>query len=315
MKNIIKLLSAFVVMAAAIACDKSQEGPIFDATNVDSTIAYFVAKTRTAEFAGDATGTQTIDVELHRHNGKGSVTVALDVKANADAANFFSVPASATFEDGACVTTIPVQLLNVENFEKGVNYSVVISVPEKTSETLDTQRNFSITVTASAALEWVPVYKLKDNSRLLAKDLTDADYVMGADGLPVPLTGTFYYNSFFTGDDPGLTMERALGTNMFRINDIFYGIDFTFTIHPEVTVTYQGGQYAAIYCDGQQWIGYDHPSYGPVYCADDLYMWGPADFADFPCFWDGDDTFAFHLAYFVSEGFFSYDSLELFVFE
>lgn len=220
MKNIIKLLSAFVVMAAAIACDKSQEGPIFDATNVDSTIAYFVAKTRTAEFAGDATGTQTIDVELHRHNGKGSVTVALDVKADADAANFFSVPASATFEDGACVTTIPVQLLNVENFEKGVKYSAVISVPEKTSETLDTQRNFSMTVTASAALEYnlLGIGQYTDDlvgSLFGADPITYDVEVYSVSGLDGFIYLKNAYTSEFPYNDPGDYVE----------DDVYFVID------------------------------------------------------------------------------------------
>ena len=309
----LKYLFLSLAALAAVGCD--QDHDYYTPSPDDVDVVFFNIDKVVTEYPGDATGDQTITITATRLSATASATVAIESQLGEGADGRFDIPSSVTFAAGEYEQTIDITVKNVEDFDKGVTYQAKVGVAAKESNNIKVSGSTSVAITVSCALEWVPVYKLKDNSKLLSKELTEADYVLGADGNPVPMTGTFYYNSFFSGDDPGLTLERALGTNMFRINNIFYGIDFTFTIHPEEKVTFQGGQYAAIYCDGQQWIGYNHSSYGPVYCADDFYMWGPDDFADFPCFWDGDDTFAFHLAYFVDAGLFSYDSLELYVFD
>lgn len=303
----LKYLFLGLAALAAVGCE--QEIDYYKPSPDDIDVIFFKSNEISTVYPGDATGDQVLAVKAQRVSAAAAATVAVSGECGEGADEFFAIPESLTFAEGEYETTFEVTIKGVENLQKGQTYDAKISIEAKSTDNIQASGYTSVALHVSSALEWVPVYKLKDKSKLLSGSLTDADYELGADGLPIQQTGTFYYNSFFMGDDPGLTLERALGTNMFRINHIFYDVDFVFTIVPGDKVVFDGEEYTAIYAD-EQYIGYDHPSYGPVYCADERCY---NDYKNNPCFWDGEDTFVFILGYFVSAGDFSYDQIEMFV--
>lgn len=107
-------------------------------------------------------------------------------------------------------------------------------------------------------------------------------------------TGTFTYTQYWEGDDPGLTISKAQGTNTYRISHWGGDVNFDFTWDP-----------ATNKCTvGEQFIGTQYSSYGDVFVSD-VPTYDPDESYDkYPCFYDpATKTFTFNLAYYVSAGF------------
>lgn len=339
MKKINRILLFAGVLFAAVGCDKDQLNTTFSSEGEDAQSAYFAQKTVSESFDASTTGEQIINVDIYRQSAGDEISVGLDYKIAEGGEDLFSVPESVTFAAGEYHAVVPVTVLGVENFAKGVNYSLTLYVGDhhdfvdhEVSEALDYHKQglpvknqlktravsiaskySSVTVTTTLVLNWQPAYILKDPTKLLSTDLTDADYVVGPDGKPMKQTGTYTYVFWWSGDDKGLTLERAEGTSVFRICDWGGGINLIFTVNPNKKVTVDGQEYYA--CSiSEQYIGSDHSSYGEVYVADMLNYFGDdSAFEAYPCYWDGERTFIFNLMYYVGAGRFGYPSPEPFV--
>lgn len=299
MKNIVKSLGALALCFAAIGCDQDQISTEFNPAGEEARQAYFVQQKVTEEFPADATGDQVINVTLYRQNAEAMLAVDLTAKS---ASRFFEVPQTVTFQDGAYSTVVPVTIKNIENFAKGASYSVTISVPE-VEEPVGTSsianKFSSVTVTTTLTLNWQPCYILKDPTKLLSNDLTDADYVVGPDGKPMIQTATYTYNFWWEGDDDTITLERAQGTNVFRMTNWGGGVDIIFQILPDVKV--QGFAVCQI---ESQYIGSDYSDGTKVMVSDPVTLGYPAGatYEKCPSVWDGERDFLFTLQYFLADG-------------
>lgn len=287
MKKIIKSLFALGMLFVATGCDQDQIVTKFDTSNEASDVAYFIKNSFSESFETSATGTQTVNLDLFRQNADGELTVKLTATADEDSKPFFSVPESVTFADGAYRVVVPVEVLNVENFGKGITYSVAIYVGNEAASDNISSKYASTTLSTSLELLWRPCYVLKDFSKLLSTDLTEADYVLGADGQPI-LQGVVYtYNFWWEGEDNTVMLERAEGTNVFRLTNWGGGVNILFTINDDKTVTIT-----------PQYVGSDY-SDGTKVIVGDLLSTGAGED---PCTWDGDRTFTLPLVYMLEDG-------------
>ena len=108
-------------------------------------------------------------------------------------------------------------------------------------------------------------------------------------------TGTYYYTSFFSGTDPGLTLYQSdSDETRYKIEHWGYDVDFCFTYSEDT---------GDVWVDDQE-IGYTHSTYGTVY-VDDF-----SDYAGYETNYgyydDENSTFYFYVIYYVSAGYFGY---------
>lgn len=318
MKKINRILLFAGVLFAAVGCDKDQINATFTGEGEDAQSAYFAQKTITESFEATATGDKVVYVNLLRQNAESDLTVELQTAMNEATAAFYEIPESASFNAGEYGVKIPVYIHNVENYAPGVTYSAVIGVVNPDHEAVDgivsIAKNSSVTVSTSLVLNWIPQYTLKDPTKLLANDLTAADYVVGPNGAPLQQTGTYTYTFWWEGDDEGLTLERAEGTSIFRICDWGGGIDLIFTVNPDKKITIDGEEYMTLSVT-EQFSGTTNGKGGPEVYISDMFEYTGRDsyFESYPCYWDGERTFVFNLLYYVEEGIFDMPTEEVFV--
>lgn len=277
MKKIIESLFALGMLFATVGCDQDQIVAKFDTSGEDAGTAYFVKNAVSENFEASATGTQTINLDLFRQDAAGELTVGLTAEMDEAAAKFFRIPESVTFADGDYRVIVPVSVLDVEKFDKGVTYAVSISVnnagTENESSASIGSKYASVTLSASLTLNWVPCYVLKDFSKLLSTDLTDADYVVGPDGKPMLQGGVYTYTFWWEGEDDTVMLERAEGTNVFRLTNWGGGVNILFTINADKTISLTSQYVGEDYSDGTKVLVSDLPSTG---VGTDV------------CTWDGD---------------------------
>ncbi len=318
MKNVVKKCFAAALLLSVIgggSCNKDQEVAKFDPSGENSELAYFASAETSVSFDPAAEGVQTVVLDLLRQNAAGEFTVALSVSGNVD---LIGVPETVTFKAGEYKTPVVLEVLT-EEFVPGSNYSVKITAvnpevdPETQSSSQIGTKNVSFVFSASLVLNWQPCYILKDFSKLLSSELTEADYVLGADGSPVLQGGVYAYNFWWEGEDNEPKLERAAGTNTFRLTNWGDGVNFIFSVDPSKTVTVDGKEYASVIVS-DQYIGSDHSDYGKVYVCDGQ-TFNPNKYpaSTYPSYWDGGQTFVFHLMYFVSAGTFGDPARETFV--
>lgn len=280
--------------------DRHEVRPLGEAANT----AYFVQNAISQEFDATTTGDQTIEVAIYRQNAQGDFTVELTPTIPEDAAAFFDVPETAEFKNGQYSVMIPVTVHNVENLAKGATYSVKIAVANggslEDSNLAIKSKYAETTVSTALALQWEPLYILSDPTKLLSTDLTEADYVKGADGKPIVQTADYSYNGYWIGDDNSTVIERAAGTTVFRMTNWGEGTyNVIFTINPDKKVTIEGKEYNVVTVSPQQVA--DNANYGAVYVSD-LPSYAGVSYNDYPCYWDGERGFYLELYYFCSLG-------------
>ncbi|MDE6507475.1 MAG: hypothetical protein K2L04_03305 [Alistipes sp.] len=316
MKNIVKsFFAAAFLLAFGGGCSQDQEVAKFDTSGENSELAYFANSETSVSLDASVPGTQTAEIYLLRQSASKEFTVALSVSGSTD---FISVPETVTFKAGEYKASIFLELLKDE-FVPGNDYAVRITAvnpevdPETQSPNQIGTKNAALVFKASLALTWQPCYVLKDFSKLLSNDLTEADYVLGTDGSPVVQGGVYSYNFWWEGDDDEPTLERAAGTNTFRLTNWGGGVNLIFSVDPSKTVTVDGKEYASVTVS-DQYIGSDHSTYGKVYVCDGQ-TYSPSKFpaSEFPSYWDGGQTFVFHMMYFISDGYFDNPARETFV--
>lgn len=321
MKKIDRILLFAGVLLAAVGCDKDQLNATFTGEGEDAQRAYFAQKTITESFDATATGDKVVYVNLLRLNAEGELTVELETTMDEATARFYEIPESVSFADGEYGVKIPVGISGVENYAPGVTYAAVIKAINPDHEAVDgggivsVEKNNSVTVSTQLALNWVPQYTLKDPTELLANDLTAADYVVGPNGAPLQQTGTYTYTFWWEDSvDEGLTLERAEGTSVFRINHWGADVDLIFTVNPDKKITVDGQEYMTLSVT-EQFSGTTNGKDGPeVYISDMLEYTGENSyFESYPCYWDGERTFVFNLMYYVENGYFDMPTEEVFV--
>lgn len=315
MKKLNKILLFAGLVFAAVGCDQDQLGATFTGEGEDAQTAYFAQKSVSETFETTAAGDQTVYVQLLRQNATGDLTVGLEATMNEATAAFYEIPASISFKAGEYGVSIPVSIHNVENYTPGVTYAAKIDVVNPDHEAVEgtvsiATKYASVTVSTTKVLTWVPVYMLKDPTKLLSNSLTDADYVVGPDGAPLKQTGTYYYhgvlNQVGLTADPGLTLERAEGTTIFRINHWANNVNLMFTVNPDQKIAVEGKEYMSCTFT-EQTTGVSTGSEDILIADAGTYLGNPAALSAYPCFWDGSRQFVFTLIYYDSEGPWSLD--------
>lgn len=115
-------------------------------------------------------------------------------------------------------------------------------------------------------------------------------------GNKVQQTATYTYNAFYTGHASGLKVEKAVGANIFKVNDWASGVSFKFILNEDNTCTVPA-----------QSIGYYNSNYNEYVKVSDMaeYTGNKSAYSSYPCTYDGKGNFSFYLIYFVSSGYFA----------
>ncbi len=278
MKNISKYLSAALLLLGT-ACSQTQEGSYYSPNRDDAKEIHFIQSSIEKEFAQD-TQTGVIEVEIARTGSKGSYEITLANKG--DNSNLFKVPETVTIPDGSHSVTVPVEV-DMASGTAGSTFKTTLYIAAREADLGDGSAQISqfvdkVSLSASFELEWEPFYRTN------------------AAGEQVQQLATFHYSLYYTGRDSGLEVEKAVGTNIYRIKDWASGVTFRFILHDDNTCTVPA-----------QSIGYYNSNYNEyVYVSDmAVYTGSDAAYASYPCTFDGKDTFSFYLIYYVSAGYFA----------
>lgn len=288
MKNISKYLGVALLLLTG-ACSKSQDNAIYNPNKDDAKEIHFIQSSIEKEFPqGSETG--TIDVEIARTGNKGTYKVFLAQK-DEDESLFFTAPVEVTIPDGKYSVTVPVEVL-LTDFTMGASYKTTLLISSREISTGSngaqiSQYSDKVTISASYELSWEPYMRLD------------------SEGKEIQQLATYHYSLYYNGKDSGLEVEKAIGANIFRVKDWASGVAFRFILNDDNTCTVPG-----------QSIGYFNSNYNEyVYVADMAeYTGNAAAYSQYPCTFDGVDTFSFYLIYYVSGGYFS-QGTETLVFE
>ncbi len=275
--RIISYLAASLLLA--VSCDKEQNGTIFKPKADDAKEIHFLQSSLTKEFP-QGTDSGTIEIELARPSDKGELSVEL--KIDGDDAAAFSVQETVTIPDGSYSVKVPVEV-NLEELLAGSSLNASILIYDRQEETTAggayiTGFSDKITISVSYTLEWETYYRTDES------------------GLKVPQTATYRYNAFYTGRSSGLEVEKAIGANIFRLNDWASGVSFKFILNDDNTCTVPS-----------QSIGYYNSTYNEYVKVADMavYTGNKSAYSSYPCTYDGESTFSFYLIYYVSAGYFA----------
>ena len=262
----------------AVGCDKEQNGTVYSPNSDDAKEIHFIQSFLSKEFP-QGTETGTIEIELARPSDKGELSVGLQKKGeNGDS---FTVPETATIPDGSYSVKIPVEV-NLGRLLAGSSLNATILITDRQEKTGNgayvTQYTDKINLSVSYALEWETYYRTDES------------------GTKVPQTATYHYNAFYTGRDSSLKVEKAVGTNIFKVNDWASGVSFKFILNDDNSCTVPA-----------QSIGYFNSNYEEYVKVADMaeYTGSKAAYSSYPCTYDGKGTFSFYLIYYVSVGYFA----------
>lgn len=269
-------MASFLLLAAG--CDKEQNGIIYNPTPEDAKEIHFIQSSLTKEFP-QGTESGTIEIEIARPGDKGELSVELEnTGANAES---FNVPGTVTIPDGSYSVKIPVEV-NLDKLLAGSTIETTVRISGRQEEAGNgayvTQFSDKIKLSVSYAFEWEPFYRTDDS------------------GKEVQQTATFHYNAFYTGRDSGLKVEKAVGANIYKVNDWASGVSFKFILNDDNTCTVPA-----------QSIGYYNSNYQEYVKVSDMaeYTGNKSAYSSYPCTYDGNGTFSFYLIYFVSAGYFA----------
>lgn len=269
---------AALFLLAATGCDKEQNGTIYNPSSEDAKEIHFIQSTLTKEFP-QGTESGTIEVEIARPSDKGELSVGLEKKGtNKDS---FTVPETVTIPDGSYSVKVPVEV-KLSRLLAGSSLEATILISDRQEETGNgayvTQFSDKIKLSVSYSLEWEPYYRTDES------------------GKEVQQTATYHYNAFYTGRDSGLAVEKAVGTNIFKVNDWASGVSFKFILNDDNTCTVPA-----------QSIGYYNSNYEEYVKVADMaeYTGSKSAYSSYPCTYDGKGTFSFYLIYYVSAGYFA----------
>lgn len=275
--NIFSIILATSLFTAG--CSKEQEGSIYRPGTDDAKEIHFIQSSLTKEFPqGSKSG--TLEIEIARPDNKYELSVSLRKRGEDEGA--FSIPETVTLPDGSYAVSIPVEV-DLSELLAGSSLSATILISDRQEETgtgsaYVTQFSDKINLSVSFALDWEP-YLRTDES-----------------GNKVQQTATYTYNAFYTGHASGLKVEKAIGANIFKVNDWASGVSFKFILNEDNTCTVPA-----------QSIGYYNSNYNEYVKVSDMaeYTGNKSAYSSYPCTYDGKGNFSFYLIYFVSSGYFA----------
>ncbi|MCH5334543.1 MAG: hypothetical protein J1D86_01880 [Alistipes sp.] len=331
MKKILKSLFAIALSVWAVGCstDNTDYGK-YTPSPEDASEAFFMQSSMSKSFNASTSGSQTIYVSIYRQSNEGELAVGLNRSVPDETREFITIPESVTFAAGEYQAEIPVLISNIENFLKGVTYTAAINlgdyhefedIPElartkqmpdkdkaKTRTDLGTTYQ-SIVISLSLELDWENMYVLNDWHDLLKEEYEDSDYKLDEEGNRIPLSTLYYYTFWWEGIDDEVTVQRAKGTSVFRMNNWGLGVSIIFTVDPEKKVTVDGKQYPLVIVTEQE-TGDEYPGYGAVLLANaPLSRWADREgftYDDYPTYWDADEgTFVFNFHYYLGTTYFT----------
>lgn len=269
---------ASFLLVAATGCDKEQTGTIYKPSSEDAREIHFIQSSLAKEFR-QGTDSGIFELEIARPGNDGELSVELENKGTH--ADMFTVPATVTVPDGSYSVKIPVEV-DLTQLLPGSTMETTVLIAGRQEETgggaYVTQFSDKIKLSVSYSLEWEPYYRIDEN------------------GNEVQQTATYHYNAFYTGRDSGLAVEKAVGTNIFKVNDWASGVSFKFILNDDNTCTVPA-----------QSIGYYNSNYEEYVKVADMaeYTGSKTAYSSYPCTYDGKGTFSFYLIYYVSAGYFA----------
>lgn len=278
MKHIYAILSLTASLLFAAGCDKEQNGTIYSPGADDAKEIHFIQSSLTKEFP-QGTESGTIEIELARPSDKGELSVSLGI--DGDDKDAFNVQEDVTIHDGSYCVKVPVEV-DLTSLLAGSSLNASILIMSREEETGNgayiTQFSDKMTMTVSYAIEWEPFYRTDES------------------GASVQQTATYKYNAFYTGRSTGMEVEKAVGANIFKVNDWASGVSFKFILNDDNTCTVPA-----------QSIGYFNSNYNEYVKVADMaeYTGNKAAYSSYPCTYDGKGTFSFYLIYYVSAGYFA----------
>ena len=272
-------LSYFMIALFALAACTKGTGTLYQEKSDDGKEIHFVQKAVTKEFTKGLTE-GTILVDIARPGKTGTYAVWLNLTGD-DKANF-TVPSKVEIKDGEYSTPVAIKV-NLSSLVVGADYKSTLYIydreaPLGTDAIWDTQFADKIDIKVSFALEWEPYNRINEA------------------GETVRQTATYHYNAFYTGNDGGLEVDKAVGVNIFRVNDWASGVSFRFILNDDNTCVVPA-----------QSIGFFNSNYNEYVQVADMavYTNNKNAYDTYPCTYDGKGKFTFNLIYFVTEGFFA----------
>lgn len=283
--NIMKRYILFLLSASAffiaVSCSQEHLGELASFNDDDNREIHFLQKSLTKEFAqGTEEGEMT--VVLGRNGNKGLYRVQLQ-KSGKDA-DLFSIDEVIVIPDGQYSVEVPVKV-DLSGVVLGATVSASLCIIGRDAELGDdpayiTQYSDFLDMKASFVLEWEPYMRTTES------------------GEEVQQTATFFYSGFYEGSQSGMLVERAKGTtNIFRLLDWAAGVPFFFKVNSDNSVVVPG-----------QSIGYFDESVNEYVQVSDLaqYLGDDNFYSQYPCTFDGKQTFSLNLIYYVTDGIYTY---------
>lgn len=257
MKNLFKSLAAVATIAFMVAaCNVENLHETYTPT-CGPEVTFMQETIVATELSADAT---TFTIDLARVDASSAQTVNLDLK-NVPAG--VKCPSSVSFAAGEyqAALVMDISTLEVGQTLKGKIALADVSLSNKNISTVET------TFTIAKAYIWEPYG-----------------------------TGNYVYTQYWEGVDPGLTIDHAVNTNVYRINNWGGGISMMFE--------WDKATNACVVYD--QFTGYVHSSYGELWVAEQEIYW-PGDETNDHSFYDpSSKTFYFGVVLYVSAGYFGY---------
>lgn len=248
--------------------------------------------------AGDPQGVGFVNFQFIAEEDEDDYAVNASVGAEAtssryEAAGHTTINSFSYWIAGKDLTEVHVAILPSssvnENSALELKYDSSAAVDEDVLEEINSDGGYATLATGLNALTEYTVLVWATNGNL--EDVFSATYT--TDGLPLEpfAIGDYEYVQFFSGTDSGLTMFRDPNVEgLYVIPNWGYGVDFKF---------YWDGAEEVLVED--QWVGYNHSSYGPVWVDEFADYAEEGDLSTF-----ADDVFSFNVVYYVSAGYFGY---------
>ena len=269
----------FMLMLCTLAACTKGEGTLYKEKSDDGKEIHFLQKSVTKEFTKGLTE-GTILVDIARPGKTGTYAVWLNLIGEDKA--HFTVPGKVEIRDGEYSTPVAIKV-DLASLMAGSDFKATLYIYDREAPlgpdaTWDTQFADKMDIKVSFALEWEEYTRVN------------------AAGETVRQTATFHYNAFYSGNDGGLTVDKAVGANIFRVNDWASGVSFRFILNDDNTCVVPA-----------QSIGFFNSNYNEYVQVSDMavYTGNKNAYASYPCTYDGKGKFTFNLIYFVTGGYFA----------
>ena len=267
-----------IMLCSLVACTKG-EGTLYKEKSDDGKEIHFLQKAVTKEFTKGLTE-GTILVDIARPGKTGTYAVWLNLIG--DDKEHFTVPGKVEVKDGEYSAQIAIKV-DLASLMVGSDYKSTLYIYDREAQlgadaVWDTQFVDKIDIKVSFALEWEEYTRVNEA------------------GETVRQTATYHYNAFYSGNDGGLTVDKAVGANIFRVNDWASGVSFRFILNEDNTCVVPA-----------QSIGFFNSNYNEYVQVSDMavYTGNKAAYNSYPCTYDGKGKFTFNLIYFVTGGYFA----------